>query len=67
MRRTADRVEDWQLALAPGDRVAVVMDQGEEREFTVRSEPWQLGHGTWVIGLEGRSGGYMLSRVARKL
>lgn len=62
-----DVPEPWQLALVPGDRVEVLMDQGDVKEFAVKYEPWQLGHGVWVIGLEGRAGGYKLTRVQRKL
>jgi hypothetical protein len=49
--------------LRPGDRVSVELDSGEIREFVVKYSPWQLGHGTWVIGLEGIAGGYALDRV----
>ncbi len=52
------------FALAPGDEVAVVMDDGARRAFTVAREPWRLGHGAPVIGLEGIAGGYALERVA---
>lgn len=64
---TADQVEGWQLALQPGDRVSVLMDMGDVKEFTVKYAPRQLGDGTWVVGLEGRAGGYKLSRVRSKL
>lgn len=62
-----DLPEPWQLELRPGDRVEVLMDQGDVKDFAVKYEPWQLGHGVWVIGLEGRAGGYQLTRVQRKL
>lgn len=52
--------------LRTGDRVVVRLDgvypPGDDI-YEVRSEPWQLGHGAWVIGLKGISGGYDLSRV----
>jgi hypothetical protein len=35
----------------------------DERHPDAKAEPWQLGHGVWVIGLKGISGGYDLSRV----
>lgn len=54
------------LALVPGDVVIVRMDDGTEKEFTVKYEPWQLGHGEWVIGLKGIAGGYLLARVMAK-
>ncbi len=57
--------EDWRLALRPGDRVWVRMDGGEEVPFLVKYAPWQLGDLTWVVGLAGIAGGYLLSRVVR--
>jgi hypothetical protein len=50
-------------ALKPGDVVAVRMDDGTYKQCTVKYAPWQLGHGEWVIGLQGIAGGYRLSRV----
>ncbi len=51
--------------LRPGDRVVVRLDAHPVGDdiYEVKSEPWQLGHGAWVIGLKGISGGYDLSRV----
>lgn len=49
--------------LKPGDRVRVRDDAGNEADYHVKAAPWQLGHGEWVIGLRGISGGYALSRV----
>lgn len=51
--------------LKPGDRVLVTDDKGREAEYLVKAAPWQLGHGAWVIGLAGISGGYSLARVVR--
>lgn len=51
--------------LVPGDTVLVTDDSGNQAEFLVRHAPWQLGHGAWVIGLAGISGGYSLDRVER--
>lgn len=48
-----------------GDTVMVRMDDGTEKEFTVKYKPWMLGHGKWVIGLRGILGGYDLDRVLR--
>jgi hypothetical protein len=50
-------------SLRPGDRVLVRKDNGKLEEHRVRHRPWRLGHGTWVVGLDGISGGYALSRV----
>lgn len=46
-----------------GQTVVVKMDDGKLYAKKVKYEPWQLGDGTWVIGLEGISGGYALNRV----
>ncbi len=51
------------LALRPLDWVDVSRDNGEVVRYVVTREPWPLGHGTYVIGLEGVSGGYDLRRV----
>lgn len=52
--------------LRVGDRVVVRMDHGHpigDTVYEVRAEPWQLGHGAWVVGLDGINGGYALDRV----
>jgi hypothetical protein len=54
-------------ALKPGTIVLVRMDDGQEKEFEVKYAPWQLGHGTWVVGLRGIVGGYALDRVVKIL
>lgn len=51
------------LKLKRGQVVAVGTDQQGLRVYRVRHEPWQLGHGAWVLGLEGVDGGYDLTRV----
>ena len=45
-------------ALEPGDRVLVRHDDGHVCRHTVTGKPWQLGHGAWVVKLDGVSGGY---------
>lgn len=30
-----------------------------------RSDPWQLGHGEWVVLIEGRTGGICLDALTR--
>ena len=56
------RVTEEQLAIKPGDLVEVTRDDGSKEERKAISEPWQLGHGDWVVKLEGISGGYALDR-----
>lgn len=46
-----------------GRLVHVTMDDGSLRTSVVTKEPWQLGHGDFVVGLEGFSGGYDVMRV----
>lgn len=53
--------------LRPGDVVRVRADDGTVSEYVVRDAPWQLGHGAWVVGLRGMSGGYDLSRVIERV
>lgn len=47
-----------------GMRVHVLDDMSGITTTTTRSNPWQLGHGAWVVSLVGRTGGYMLERCA---
>ena len=56
-------VSPEQLALKPNDRVEVTRDNGLTELRRVKYAPWQLGDGTWVVGVYGISGGYALCRV----
>jgi hypothetical protein len=50
--------------LRPGTRVLVVKDRGQGSLLTVTtSAPWLMGGHTWVVTVEGISGGYCLDRV----
>ena len=53
-------------AITPGTDVTVTRDDGSEWLTKTRTEPWQLGDGTWVVALEGRAGGFSLERVRRR-
>lgn len=53
------------IGLQPGDFVIVTMDDGKKILKAVRSRPWMLGHGEWVVKLEGSAGGFMLSRCKK--
>lgn len=53
-------------SLIPSEWVEVLRDDGTTTHHKVKYSPWQLGHGEWVIGLEGMAGGYLLSRVLRR-
>jgi hypothetical protein len=55
---------EWNEKFPSGTAVIVVKDDGQIWETKTRSEAWELGHGQPVVMLEGKSGGYDLSRVA---
>ena len=49
-----------------GAEVEVRRDDGSLFQSTVKYAPWELGFpgsGTWVVGVNGISGGYALDRV----
>jgi hypothetical protein len=51
--------------LKPGMRVIYHGWKGAPgKEYIVRSEPWQLGHGEWVVLLEGKSGGVSVDFIS---
>ncbi len=54
-------------ALRPGDIVTVRLDDGSEAVRHVKYAPWRLGHGAWVVGFVGVSGGYDLGRVTGRV
>lgn len=51
------------LGVTVGDRVVVEHDGGGQVEHEVRTSPWRLQSGHWVVGLSGISGGYSLDRI----
>lgn len=66
MNRIIAQGEDRAKQLRSGMAVTVTLDDGSEREATVESMPWQLGHGQWVVGLSFMRGGYDVLRVKPK-
>ena len=46
-----------------GTAVKVLLDDGSWWHTKTRSLPWQLGHGQWVVSLEGKAGGYAFDRI----
>ncbi len=46
-----------------GTRVLVLKDNGSTVRTKTRSVPWQLSGHTWVVAVDGISGGYALTRV----
>lgn len=63
MARSIEMSDADRKRLKPGDRVLVTDDNGIDAEYIVKAAPWRLGHGAWVVGLTGISGGYSLDRV----
>jgi hypothetical protein len=55
------RAHRWPI----GHPVTVTKDDGSTVETRTRSAPWKLG-GTWVLLVEGISGGYALARVEER-
>ncbi len=45
-----------------GTLVILIDDGGVPHLTRTRSSVWEVG-GHWLIGVEGRSGGYLLSRI----
>lgn len=63
-RVLAGILERWNTAVPVGTRVAVQLIQpGPEYATATRSRAWQLGDGSPVVLIEGRTGGYHLSHV----
>jgi hypothetical protein len=46
-----------------GQPVIVRNDDGSELASTLTSLPWELGHGQWVVKVQGKSGGFDCARV----
>jgi len=63
LSRTAFTAEQWNATHKVGIRVRVTLDNGMLWFTRTRSDAWTLGHGQPVVMLEGKSGGYDLSRV----
>jgi hypothetical protein len=54
---------EWNTQHQIGTGVVVKLDDGKLWHTRTRSTAWELGNGQAVVMLEGRSGGYALSRV----
>ena len=55
--------DEWNRLHKVGAGVLVKLDDGRLWHTKTRSKAWNLGHGQPVVMLEGKSGGYDLSRV----
>lgn len=47
----------------PDDPVLQFAAKARVLDTVTRSNPWQLGHGDWVVAVEGHAGGILLSHV----
>lgn len=54
---------DVLVPMPVGTPVWLTLDNGSTVETFTRSRPWYLPSGTWVILVEGRTGGWDCSRV----
>lgn len=55
--------DEWNEKYSPGQAVILTDDLGVEHRTRTRSPAWPLGHGTPVVLVEGRTGGWELERV----
>ena len=46
-----------------GMPVILTEDDGQLTHTRLSSLPWTLGHGAWVVKVEGKAGGYDCSRI----
>ncbi len=67
MKRRRDRYA-WDQPAPPSTPastpVVVRMDDGRLLDTITTSAAWQLGHGAWLVCVDGIKGGYSLDRVA---
>lgn len=56
-------VSTWNALHPSGTRVTLTLDDGTKVDTRTRSEAWCLGDGTPVVLLEGKTGGWLLTRV----
>ena len=57
-----DLIDDWNANFPPGTEVVLTNDSGEQERTRTRSEAWEVC-GQPVVSVEGRSGGYLLTRL----
>lgn len=63
MKKAEREAMAWNERHPIGTPVAVTQDNGSVVESKTRSPAWVMGDHTAVVMYEGRSGGYLLSRV----
>jgi hypothetical protein len=55
--------EEWNTRFAPGTRVTLTLSDDSKMETRTRSRAWNLGHGVPVVLVDGKTGGWELSRI----
>lgn len=55
--------DEWNEKHPEGTHVDLVLDDGSRMRTKTRSIAWNLGHGQPVVKVDGKSGGWLLSRV----
>ena len=53
----------WMVVGALVDYSAVLGEPPTLLATKIRSEPWQLGHGQWVVAIEGKTGGVAIEAL----
>lgn len=53
----------WNALYPPGTEVNLTEEGGNSTRTRTRSRAWQLGDGTPVVQVDGRSGGFRLTRI----
>lgn len=66
-KRSRDAIKASYLAAQKLDAIGMPVilreDDGQETHTRLTSMPWSLGHGAWVVKVEGKSGGYDCARI----
>jgi hypothetical protein len=56
--------EEWNTRFPKGTRVILTLSDDSKMETRTRSQAWNLGHGVPVVLIDGKTGGWELSRLA---
>jgi hypothetical protein len=65
-RRRTERLQkqaEHAATIKSGAVIDYTDDIGQVHRTRTRSQPWQLGHGAWVVAIDGKAGGYDVDRV----
>jgi len=66
VRDNRKMVREWNTSYEIGTPVYLTEDNGDIIETRTRSEAWLCGGHTAIVSVEGKSGGYLLSRIQAK-